>query len=97
VLLAACLVVGVVWFSRGIPSVSASIALGLVSGGAFGNLADRIFRHDGGAVVDFIHVGVWPTFNVADSAIVCGTALLVVVFLRADHALEPRGSGEHGG
>jgi signal peptidase II len=56
------------------------VALALVLGGAFGNLADRLFRSPGwlrGAVVDFIHVGSWPTFNVADSAITIGAVLLV--------------------
>ena len=56
------------------------IALALVLAGAFGNLADRLFRSPGwlrGAVVDFIHIGGWPTFNVADSAITIGAVLLV--------------------
>lgn len=56
------------------------VALALVLSGAFGNLADRLFRSPGwlrGAVVDFIHVGAWPTFNVADSAITIGAVVLV--------------------
>jgi signal peptidase II len=55
-------------------------ALALVLAGAFGNLADRLFRSPGwlrGAVVDFIHISGWPTFNVADSAITVGAVLLV--------------------
>jgi signal peptidase II len=61
------------------------VALGLVCGGALGNLHDRLFRvdelgHHG--VVDFIKVnypwgGSWPTFNIADSALVVGTILLM--------------------
>ena len=61
------------------PSVAA--ALGLVLGGAFGNVGDRIFRTPGflkGAVVDFVDVGFWPVFNLADSAITCGCLLLLV-------------------
>ena len=57
------------------------IALALVLGGALGNVSDRLFRAPGflhGAVVDFIKVGSWPTFNVADSAITIGAVLLVV-------------------
>jgi signal peptidase II len=57
------------------------IALALVLGGALGNLCDRLFRSPGwlrGAVVDFIHLSHWPTFNVADSAITVGAVLLVV-------------------
>ena len=52
------------------------LALGLQLGGAVGNLIDRL-RH--GAVVDFIDVGPWPTFNVADSSIVVGILLLAVM------------------
>lgn len=58
-----------------------AVALGLVLGGAFGNVADRIFRSPGflkGAVVDFIDVGFWPVFNLADSAITCGCLLLLL-------------------
>jgi len=58
----------------------AAIALGLVLGGAFGNLADRVFRHPGllrGAVVDFVDLRVWPVFNLADTAITCGCLLLL--------------------
>ena len=58
-----------------------AVALGLVLGGAFGNVVDRVFRSPGflrGAVVDFVDVGFWPVFNVADSAITCGCLLLLV-------------------
>jgi signal peptidase II len=57
------------------------VALALVLAGAVGNLCDRIFRSPGflrGAVVDFIGVGRFPTFNVADSAITIGAVLLVL-------------------
>ena len=57
-----------------------AVALGLVLGGAFGNVLDRIFRSPGflqGAVVDFVDVGFWPVFNLADSAITCGCLLLL--------------------
>lgn len=63
-----------------------AFALGMVLGGAVGNLVDRIFRGDGfldGAVVDWI--GWWwiPTFNLADTAIFLGVALLLVAtFIR---------------
>src|SRR5262249_34032109 len=56
-------------------------ALGLVCGGAVGNLIDRVRSVRG--VVDFIDVGVgayrWPTFNVADMAVTCGAVALAVV------------------
>jgi len=65
-------------------------ALGLIVGGALGNLMDRIFRAPGtfrGGVVDWISIldpagQVWPIFNVADSAIVCGGLLGVLMALR---------------
>jgi signal peptidase II len=60
-----------------------AVAAGLVAGGALGNLADRAFRGDAGflhgAVIDFIDLQWWPIFNVADSAIVVGGILLVIV------------------
>jgi signal peptidase II len=57
-----------------------AVALGLVLGGAFGNVLDRVFRSPGflrGAVVDFVDVGFWPVFNLADAAITCGCLLLL--------------------
>lgn len=60
----------------------ATVAVGLVVGGAVGNIADRLLRGDGGflrgAVVDFVDLGWWPVFNVADAAITAGGALLVL-------------------
>jgi len=60
-----------------------AVAAGLVAGGALGNLGDRAFRGDEGflhgGVVDFIDLQWWPIFNVADSAIVVGGILLVIV------------------
>jgi signal peptidase II len=56
------------------------VALALVLGGAIGNLSDRVFRAPGflrGAVVDFVRVGNFPTFNVADAAITVGAVLLI--------------------
>ena len=66
----------VIWTSRGLPSITGSIAVGLVLGGACGNLSDRLFRGEGGGVVDFIGSSFWPTFNVADASIVIGALLL---------------------
>jgi signal peptidase II len=61
------------------------IALALILGGAIGNLLDRIFRSPSflrGEVVDFVDVGRFPVFNVADSAITIGAVLLFVAALR---------------
>jgi signal peptidase II len=63
-------------------SVLSSVGLGLVIGGAIGNLLDRLFRSGdgflGGEVVDFIDAQWWPVFNVADMAITIGGAILIV-------------------
>lgn len=64
------------------PSNGRAAVLGLIIGGALGNLVDRVFRGDHGAVVDFVDLHFWPTFNVADSCIVVGCVLLAVSFLR---------------
>jgi signal peptidase II len=55
------------------------VGLGALVGGATGNLVDRIRR---GAIVDFIAVGTWPLFNVADAAIVAGIGLIALSSLR---------------
>lgn len=55
------------------------IGIGAALGGAAGNLADRWRR---GAVVDFIAIGRWPVFNLADAAIVAGIALLALSFVK---------------
>ena len=59
-------------------------ALGVILGGAVGNLVDRL--RFGGAVVDFIGVYGWPSFNLADAAIVAGTLILVLQVLRGSRA-----------
>lgn len=74
-----------------------AIALGLILGGALGNLADRLFRTPGplrGHVVDFIDLqwhgrSVWPVFNIADMAIVTGGVLAVVLAWREVPAAGP--------
>jgi len=55
------------------------VAVGLLAGGAVGNLVDRV-RAD--AVTDFVAVGSWPPFNLADVAITIGVVLLVLIYLR---------------
>jgi signal peptidase II len=90
--LLAIAVVGVLVFSgRQATRPLAAVALGMVLGGAIGNLSDRAFRQGdgllGGGVVDFIDLQWWPIFNVADSAVVCGALLLVAATWR-DEARE---------
>jgi signal peptidase II len=74
----------VVVVSRRCASLPWTIALGLILGGALGNLGDRIFRDPGvlrGHVVDFLELPHWPVFNLADSAVVLGAVLVVVLSL----------------
>lgn len=59
------------------------VAIGLVLGGATGNMIDRIRL---GYVIDYIAVGTWPRFNVADSAITLGMALVMLDLIRDDQA-----------
>lgn len=78
--IALAVVAGIIRYSSRLRSWWWIVGLGLVLGGAMGNLTDRIFRAPGplrGHVVDFVSVGWWPVFNVADSAVVCGAILLV--------------------
>lgn len=67
------MVVAVVYLRTSVPSRTLAIGVGLILGGAFGNLLDRLRL---GYVIDFIAVGPWPMFNVADSAITVGIILL---------------------
>ena len=81
-ILASVLAIGfLVYFYRAqvLPIPLLRVAIGLLLGGAFGNLIDRLRA---GTVVDFIDLGWWPIFNLADSFIVVGMALMIglVVF-----------------
>ncbi len=74
-------------------------ALGLILGGALGNLTDRALRGPGlsGQVIDFVDPHVWPIFNVADASIVIGALLLAWSSYRsgsADGAAEPGGGAD---
>jgi signal peptidase II len=67
--------------------LSLAFAYGLVTGGAMGNLVDRLFRVPGfpdGGVVDFIRIGWWPKFNLADMGIVVGAFLIVLLMFLVD-------------
>lgn len=69
-------------FARGAPGVTGVAGSGLVLGGALSNLGDRVFRSNHGAVIDFIHLPHWATFNVADSCIVVGIGVFLVASVR---------------
>lgn len=75
-------VIAIIRTARNLRSLPWAICLGLLLGGAVGNLVDRIFRSPGsfqGHVVDWIEWPNWPVFNLADSAIVCGGVLAVLL------------------
>jgi signal peptidase II len=57
------------------------VAVGLVAGGALGNLVDRLRA---GEVTDYVEVGSWPPFNLADAAITVGVAVFALIFLREE-------------
>ncbi len=69
---------------RQVRSDALTVALGLVIGGALGNLTDRVVRGNHGAVVDFIALHFWPTFNVADSCIVVGAIAAAMLVSHGD-------------
>ncbi|EFE70039.1 signal peptidase [Streptomyces viridosporus ATCC 14672] len=90
--IAAVVIVVIIRLARKLYSLPWAIALGLLLGGALGNLTDRIFRSPGvfeGAVVDFIAPKGFAVFNLADSAIVCGGILIVLLSFRG---LDPDGT-----
>jgi signal peptidase II len=61
------------------PSLTQTLAMGAIVGGAVGNLIDRLRL---GYVIDFISLGPWPNFNVADSAVTVGVLVLVWTWAR---------------
>jgi signal peptidase II len=88
-IVACAVVVVIIRVARRLRSTGWAVALGMVLGGALGNLTDRFFRSPGpmrGHVVDIVSVfapdgRAFPVFNLADSSIVCGGALLVLLAL----------------
>jgi signal peptidase II len=103
-LIALAVVVAIIRLAPRLRSAGWAFGLGLVLGGALGNLVDRLLRAPGplrGHVVDFLSLlapggSVWPVFNVADSAIVCGGAVLVLLTATGrdfDGTRSPRRSG----
>jgi signal peptidase II len=90
--IAAAVIAVIIRLARKLYSFPWAVALGLLLGGALGNLTDRIFRSPGifeGQVVDFIAPKGFAVFNLADSAIVCGGILIVLLSFRG---LDPDGT-----
>ncbi|WP_059009121.1 signal peptidase II [Streptomyces specialis] len=91
-LIAAAVIVVIIRLAKRLYSTPWAVALGLLLGGALGNLTDRLFRAPGvleGHVVDFIAPKYFAVFNLADSAIVCGGILIVLLSFRG---LDPDGT-----
>ncbi|MFI5755297.1 signal peptidase II [Streptomyces sp. NPDC051569] len=91
-IIAATVIAVIIRLARKLYSLPWALALGLLLGGALGNLTDRVFRAPGvfqGAVVDFIAPAHFAVFNLADSAIVCGGILIVLLSFRG---LDPDGT-----
>jgi signal peptidase II len=86
-IMAMVIIGGIVYASRRAQPMAMLVILGLILGGALGNLTDRLLRGDAllrGEVVDFIKVGIWPVFNLADSCVVVGGILLAILLGRAE-------------
>ena len=84
-LVAGAVVVGVALMARRLGSRAWALTLGLLLGGALGNLTDRLLREPGfgvGHVVDFLRLPRWPVFNLADTSIVVAAVLVVVLSFR---------------
>jgi signal peptidase II len=84
-LIALGVIVAILRTARRLRSIPWAVTLGLLLGGAAGNLGDRLLRSPGflrGNVVDWIQLPHWPVFNVADSCIVCGGILAVLLAAR---------------
>ena len=91
-LIACGVVVAILRTARNLRSLPWAVCLGLLLGGALGNLADRLVRAPAplkGHVVDWIQLPHWPVFNLADSAIVCGGILIVLLSFKG---LDPDGT-----
>lgn len=83
-ILALAVSIALVWVVRNVVQRSVVSGLGLIQGGAIGNVIDRAFRDGdgflGGAVIDFLEIGDWwPVFNIADVAIVVGGIVVAIL------------------
>jgi signal peptidase II len=90
--IAIAVVAGIIIFHQQLPIENGWIrlALGLQLGGALGNLTDRLVR---GYVVDFIDIGFWPIFNVADVSIVVGVGILAYFMINEEQTLTEHTAG----
>lgn len=81
----------IIWYDRlPVQHFLVRFAIGLIMGGAAGNLVDRLRT---GYVVDFLHLTHWPIFNAGDSAIVCGVVILAIYLTFVDEQARKRDAG----
>ena len=91
-LFAFAVIVAIAYYSPRLTSRWWALVLGLVLGGALGNVTDRIFRAPGfmrGHVIDWIQLPQWPVFNIADSAIVVAAGIAVALSVRNIAPISP--------
>ena len=99
-LVAIAAAIWIVWYAARVDKPVMVVGLGLIAGGAIGNVVDRMFRDGGwltGRVVDFIELPRWPVFNVADACVVAGVCLVILTLFRdrdEDVASEHAGDSE---
>jgi signal peptidase II len=86
--IAIVVIASIVVFYQHLPThnIWVRLSLGLQLGGALGNLVDRVTR---GYVVDFVDIGFWPIFNVADLSIVLGVTILAYYLWSEDNSFDP--------
>lgn len=80
-------VIAIIWYAGRVTSPLVLAGLGLICGGAAGNLVDRVFRGPGwleGNVVDFVNLPSWPTFNLADTFLTVGVVCVLAGIFLAD-------------
>ena len=87
--IALIVIVGIVFFHHYLPigSILVRLSIGLQLGGAMGNLVDRVLR---GYVVDFVDIGFWPIFNIADISIVLGVTILTFCLWQEENKAESK-------
>lgn len=109
-ILATVVVLGLLWFSRRVTDAWWAVGLGLILGGAAGNLVDRLVRTPGflhGHVIDYVSVGWFPVFNIADASLTVGVVAIAFAVLfgrdpyplagEVDAPIESADNGETGG
>ncbi|MCP1386700.1 signal peptidase II [Corynebacterium sp. TA-R-1] len=88
--------IGALYFSRNLHSRWEALGLALIAGGALGNLVDRLFREPGfwfGHVVDYISVGNFAVFNIADACITVGVVVFLIAMLFGENATASKAEG----